>query len=87
MIKITLPDGSIRNYVKPTTVLDIAKDISEGLARNVISAQFNEKTVEVSTVIKNDGNLILYTWKDAMGKKLFGIPLHMFWHSSADLSE
>ena len=76
MIKITLPDGSIRNYVKPTTVLDIAKDISEGLARNVISAQFNEKTVEVSTVIKNDGNLILYTWKDVNGKKAF-------WHSSS----
>ncbi len=76
MIKITLPDGSIRNYFKPTTVLDIAKDISEGLARNVISAQFNEKTVEVSTVIKNDGNLILYTWKDANGKKAF-------WHSSS----
>ena len=76
MIKITLPDGSIRNYVKPTTVLDIAKDISEGLARNVISAQFNEKTVEISTVIKNDGNLILYTWKDVNGKKAF-------WHSSS----
>ena len=76
MIKITLPDGSTRNYVKPTTVLDIAKDISEGLARNVISAQFNEKTVEISTVIKNDGNLILYTWKDANGKKAF-------WHSSS----
>ena len=76
MIKITLPDGSIRNYVKPTTVLDIARDISEGLARNVISAQFNEKIVEVSTVIKNDGNLILYTWKDANGKKAF-------WHSSS----
>jgi threonyl-tRNA synthetase len=76
MIKITLPDGSIRNYVKPTSVLDIAKDISEGLARNVISAQFNEKTVEVSTVIKNDGNLILYTWKDVDGKKAF-------WHSSS----
>ena len=76
MIKITLPDGSIRNYVKPTTVLNIARDISEGLARNVISAQFNEKTVEVSTVIKNDGNLILYTWKDANGKKAF-------WHSSS----
>ena len=76
MIKITLPDGSIRNYVKPTSVLDIAKDISEGLARNVISAQFNEKTVEVRTVIKNDGNLILYTWKDVNGKKAF-------WHSSS----
>ena len=76
MIKITFPDGSTRNYVKPTTVLDIAKDISEGLARNVISAQFNEKTVEVSTVIKNNGNLILYTWKDVNGKKAF-------WHSSS----
>ena len=76
MIKITLPDGSIRNYVKPISVLDIAKDISEGLARNVISAQFNEKTVEVSTIIKNDGNLKLYTWKDVNGKKAF-------WHSSS----
>ena len=76
MIKITLPDGNIRNYVKPISVLDIAKDISEGLARNVISAQFNEKTVELSTVIKNDGNLILYTWKDVKGKKAF-------WHSSS----
>tara|TARA_B100001559_G_C16497068_1_gene621382 strand:- start:1440 stop:3380 length:1941 start_codon:yes stop_codon:yes gene_type:complete len=76
MIKITLPDGSIRNYVKPTSVFDIAKDISEGLARNVISAQFNEKTIEVNTVIKNDGNLILYTWKDVNGKKAF-------WHSSS----
>ena len=53
------------------TVLDIAKDISEGLARNVISAQFNEKTVVESTVIKNDGNLVLYTWKDVNGKKSF----------------
>ena len=78
MIKITLPDGSIRNYVKPTSVLDIAKDISEGLARNVISAQFNEKTIEVNTVIKNDGNLILYTWKDVNGKKAF-------WHSSSHI--
>ncbi len=76
MIKITLPDGNIRNYVKPISVLDIAKDISEGLARNVISAKFNEKTVEVSTVIKNDGHLILYTWKDINGKKAF-------WHSSS----
>ena len=75
MIKITLPDGSTRNYVKPITILDIAKDISEGLARNVISAQFNEKTVEVSTVIKNDGNQY-FTHGKTNGKKAF-------WHSSS----
>jgi threonyl-tRNA synthetase len=46
MIKITLPDGSIRKYDAPLTVLDVAKDISEGLARNVISASFNAQTVD-----------------------------------------
>ena len=45
MIAITLPDGSVRQFENPLTVLDIAKDISEGLARNVLSAQFNQQTV------------------------------------------
>ncbi|MDP4665743.1 MAG: threonine--tRNA ligase [Flavobacteriaceae bacterium] len=78
MIKITLPDGSIRKYDAPLTVLDVAKDISEGLARNVISASFNAQTVEVSTLLESDGKLILYTWNDAEGKKAF-------WHSSAHI--
>lgn len=78
MIAITLPDGSVRQYGQALTVLDIAKDISEGLARNVLSAQFNQATVEASTVIDRDGDLQLFTWKDEEGKKAF-------WHSSAHI--
>ena len=76
MIHITLPDGSIRSFEENLTVLDVAKDISEGFARNVISAKFNGTTVETSTMLTNDGNLTLYTWKDDAGKKAF-------WHSSS----
>ena len=78
MIAITLPDGSVRQYEQALTVLDIAKDISEGLARNVLSAQFNQATVEASTVIDCDGDLRLFTWKDEEGKTAF-------WHSSAHI--
>ena len=56
--------------------MDVAKQISEGFARNVISANFNEVTIETSTPLFNDGSLILYTWNDKEGKKAF-------WHSSA----
>ncbi|MGO2358038.1 threonine--tRNA ligase [Mesonia sp.] len=76
MIKITLPDGSIKEFESGTTVLEVAKSISEGLARNVISASFNGTTVETKTSLSQDGSLILYTWKDDQGKKAF-------WHSSA----
>ena len=76
MINITLPDGSVRSFEKSLTVLEIAKDISEGFARNVISAKFNDTTVETSTVITCDGSLTLYSWKDSLGKKAF-------WHSSS----
>ena len=58
MIHITLPDGSIRAYNEALTVMDVAKDISEGFARNVISAQFNDIVVETTTLLKTDGNLI-----------------------------
>jgi threonyl-tRNA synthetase len=78
MIAITLPDGSVRQYEQALTVLDIAKDISEGLARNVLSAQFNQATVEASTVIDCDGDLRLFTWNDDEGKAAF-------WHSSAHI--
>ena len=78
MIAITLPDDSVRQYENPLTVLDIAKDISEGLARNVLSAQFNQQTVEASTLIKEDGALRLFTWNDDEGKTAF-------WHSSAHI--
>ena len=58
--------------------MDVAKSISEGLARNVISAKFNGKTVETGTPLNTDGSLVLYTWNDEEGKKAF-------WHSSAHL--
>jgi len=76
MIKITLPDGSIKEFAINSTLMDVAKSISEGLARNVISASFNEKTIETSTPLTTDGTLILYTFDDVNGKKAF-------WHSSA----
>ena len=78
MINITLPDGSVRSYNEVVTPMDVAKDISEGLARNVISARFNDTVVETTTPINTDGNLILYTWRDDEGKKAF-------WHSSAHI--
>lgn len=76
MIKITLPDGSIREYEKNVTPIDVAKSISQGLARNVISASFNNTTVETTTPLTTDGMLTLYTFDTPEGKKAF-------WHSSA----
>ncbi len=76
MIKITLPDGKIREYPMGTTPIGVAKEISEGLARNIISAAFNGKVVETVTPLKEDGKLILYTWNDKEGKKAF-------WHSTS----
>jgi len=76
MIKITLPDGSVKEFAKGTTPMDVAKSISEGLARNVISASFNGTTVESSTALNADGNLVLFTWNDKEGKKAF-------WHSTS----
>ncbi|NJW54214.1 threonine--tRNA ligase [Salinimicrobium oceani] len=76
MIKITLPDGSIKEFENGTTPLEVAKSISEGLARNVISAKFNDTVVETTTPLNTDGSLTLYTWNDEEGKKAF-------WHSSS----
>ena len=76
MINITLKDGSVKQYVKETSVISIAKDISEGLARNVISANFNDKVVEVNSMINEDGKLEFYTWDNDEGKSAF-------WHSSS----
>ena len=78
MIKISLPDGSVKEFEKNTTPMDVAKSISEGFARNVISAKFNDQTVEVTTPLTTDGSLVLFTWRDDEGKKAF-------WHSSAHL--
>ncbi|WP_417785977.1 threonine--tRNA ligase [Tenacibaculum sp.] len=76
MIKITLPDESVKEFEMNSTPMDVAKSISEGLARNVISASFNGTTVETSTPLTSDGSLVLYTFNDVAGKKAF-------WHSSA----
>jgi threonyl-tRNA synthetase len=78
MIAITLPDGSVKQYNSGATPMDVAKSISEGFARNVISASFNEETVESLTPLTTDGSLVLYTWTNDEGKKAF-------WHSSAHL--
>jgi threonyl-tRNA synthetase len=78
MIQITLPDGSIREFQKGSTPMDVANSISEGFARNVISAKFNNTTIETSTPLFENGNLTLYTFNDAEGKKAF-------WHSSAHI--
>ncbi|MGB7395162.1 MAG: threonine--tRNA ligase [Pricia sp.] len=78
MINITLPDGSVKEFPQDSTPMDVAKSISEGLARNVISAKFNDTVVETVTPLKEDGHLVLYTWKDAAGKKAF-------WHSTSHI--
>lgn len=76
MIAITLPDGSVREYNSGVSPFEVAKSISEGLARNVISATFNGETVEINTSLAQNGTLLLHTWNDDTGKKAF-------WHSSA----
>ncbi|MFB0925940.1 MAG: TGS domain-containing protein, partial [Vicingaceae bacterium] len=78
MIKITLPDGAVKELPQGSTPMDVAKSISEGFARNVISAKVNDNTVEVTTPITTDANVTLYTFNDTDGKKAF-------WHSSAHI--
>ncbi|ADY30224.1 threonine--tRNA ligase [Cellulophaga lytica] len=78
MIKITLPDGTLKEFSEGSTPMDVAKSISEGFARNVISAKFNDTTVETVTPLTEDGSLVLYTWKDTEGKQAF-------WHSSSHI--
>jgi threonyl-tRNA synthetase len=76
MIDIKLPDGAVKKFDAGTTPFDVAKSISEGLARNIISAKFNDTTIEIYTPIKTSGNLTLYTWDQPEGKKAF-------WHSTS----
>lgn len=77
-IKITLPDGSIREYAAGITALDVAKDISEGLARNVLAAKVDGEVWDATRPISSDSELHLLTWNDDDGK-------NTFWHSSAHL--
>jgi threonyl-tRNA synthetase len=78
MIKVTLPDGAIKELPKGSSPMDVALSISEGLARNVISAKVNGKTVEVTTPITTDAKVTLFTFDNEDGKKAF-------WHSSAHI--
>jgi threonyl-tRNA synthetase len=78
MIRITFPDGQVREYPKGTTSLEIARSISEGLARNVLSAKVNGEVWDATRPIETDATLQLLTWKDKEGKT-------SFWHSSAHL--
>jgi threonyl-tRNA synthetase (EC 6.1.1.3)/Ser-tRNA(Thr) hydrolase (EC 3.1.1.-) len=78
MINITLPDGSVRQYENGITALDIAKSISEGLARKVLAANVNGQVWDATRPIYEDVSLKLLTWNDTDGK-------NTFWHSSAHL--
>ena len=78
MIKITLPDSSIREYEKGTTSLQVALSISEGLARNVLAAKINGEVWDATRPLNKDCNLTLLTWNDTDGKQTM-------WHSSAHL--
>ncbi|KAB2914982.1 threonine--tRNA ligase [Oscillatoria amoena NRMC-F 0135] len=78
MIKITFPDGAVREYAEGVSPMEVAKSISEGLARNVLAAEVNGKRTEASTPITTDASIKLFTWKDTDGKEAF-------WHSSAHL--
>lgn len=78
MIKITLPDGSIREYEKGTNSFQIAQSISEGLARNVLAAKINNEIWDASRSINSDSTLNLLTWNDDLGKQTL-------WHSSAHI--
>ncbi len=78
MIKITFPDGAVREYEKGITSLDIAMSISEGLARNVLSANVNGEVWDATRPIHSDATITFYTWRDQEGKATY-------WHSSAHL--
>ncbi len=78
MIKITFPDGSVREYEQGVTGLQIAESISPALARNVLSCSVNGETVELNRPINEDANVTLYKWEDEEAK-------HAFWHTSAHL--
>jgi threonyl-tRNA synthetase len=77
-IAIRLPDGAIKQMPKGSTPFEVAQSISEGLARAVISASYNGNTIEATTPLQEDGELVLFSWNNDQGKKAF-------WHSSAHL--
>ena len=78
MIKITFPDGSVREYASGVTGLEIAESISSRLAQDVLACGVNGETVELNRPITEDASIQLYKWEDKEGK-------HAFWHTSAHL--
>jgi len=78
MISISLPDGSIKQFEKPVTGLDIANSISPRLAADVLAISVNEEIWDLTRPISSDASIVLFKWDDKEGK-------HAFWHSSAHL--
>ena len=76
MITVTFPDGNQRSYEPGTTAMDVAKSISHGLARNILSGSYDGQTIELNDELTHDGTLQFFTWNDVKGKEAF-------WHSSA----
>lgn len=78
MIKITFPDGSVREYNEGVTGLQIAESISSRLAQDVLACAVNGETIDLTRPINEDAEFVLYKWEDEQGK-------HAFWHTSAHL--
>ena len=78
MINVSFPDGAVRQYENGVTALDVAKSISEGLARKILAAKVNDNVWDLSRPINEDVKLQLLSWNDTDGKTTF-------WHSSAHL--
>ncbi len=76
MINITFPDGNVRQFENGTSAMDVAKSISHGLARNILSGTLNGKTIELNDPINEDGKIAFFTWENEEGKTAF-------WHSTA----
>ncbi|MBQ2728663.1 MAG: TGS domain-containing protein, partial [Alistipes sp.] len=78
MIKITFPDGSVREYAKGSTAFDVASSISPRLAADSLAASIDGQTVDMMRPIEQDAAIKFYKWDDAEGK-------HAFWHTSSHL--
>ena len=76
MLEIKFPDGSVKQFKNGITPFEIAKSISNSLAKSILSASFNETTIELSTKLNENGNIKFFTWDNNEGKKAF-------WHSTA----
>lgn len=78
MIKLTMPDGSVREYEKGIKAIDVAKSISEGLARVILAASYNDKTIDLQQELNEDGSIRFLKFEDEEGK-------HAFWHTSSHI--